>query len=37
MKQPIIEIGRASEETVMALIKMGILIVNETGIHVKEG
>lgn len=36
MKQPIIEIGRASEEAVMALIKMGILIVNETGIHVKE-
>lgn len=36
MKQPIIEIGRASEETVMALIKMGILIVNENGIHVKE-
>ncbi len=36
MKQPIIEIKRADEKTVKALIEAGILEVKEDGLHVVE-
>jgi hypothetical protein len=36
MKQPIIPIERAGESTIMALVKVGILKITETGIRVKE-
>jgi hypothetical protein len=36
MKEPIVPIQRASEGTILALIKAGILEITETGIHVKE-
>ena len=36
LKQPIIPIKRASESTIMALIKMGILEITDSGIRVKE-
>ena len=32
MKEPIIEIKRASEETIKALINAGILVVTENGL-----
>ena len=36
MKTPIIEIQRASENTIQALVNAGILEVSEDGIHVTE-
>lgn len=36
MKQPIIEIPRASERLIAALIRKGILVVTESGIRCKE-
>lgn len=36
MKQPIIPIKRASESTILALVSAGILIIDESGVHVKE-
>lgn len=36
MKEPIIEIPRASEELIKALIESGILVVKEDGLHVSE-
>lgn len=36
MKEQILPIKRASEETINFLIKVGILYVDETGIHVIE-
>lgn len=36
MKKPIIDIPRASEDTVQALINAGILEVTEDGVRVKE-
>jgi hypothetical protein len=35
MKEPIIEIKRASEETIKALINAGILVVTENGLTTK--
>nr|DAW60728.1 MAG TPA: hypothetical protein [Caudoviricetes sp.] len=35
-KQPIVPIKRASESTILALVKMGILEITESGIRVKE-
>lgn len=34
--KPIINIERASEETIQMLIKLGILYTDETGLHVRE-
>ena len=36
MKEPIVPIQRASEGTIMALVKAGILEITEAGIRVKE-
>lgn len=36
MKEPIVSIERASEATIEFLIKVGILFVDENGIHVTE-
>lgn len=36
MKEPIIPIEKASEETIKALIDAGYLYVDESGIHVTE-
>ena len=36
MKEPIVPIQRASEGTILALVKAGILEITETGIHLKE-
>lgn len=36
MKKPIIQIESASEATIEYLIKLGILYVDESGIHVSE-
>lgn len=36
MKEPIIAVERASEATIEFLIKVGILFVDEDGIHVTE-
>ena len=36
MKEPIIEIKRANEETIKALINAGIIEVTDNGLRVKE-
>lgn len=36
MKEPIVPIQRASEGTILALVKAGILEITEAGIKVKE-
>lgn len=36
MKEPIIAVERASEATIEFLIKVGILFVDENGIHVAD-
>lgn len=36
MKEPIIPIKRASEDWIMGLISIGILVVTEDGLHVAD-